>query len=79
MVPNCMEEILLRVFESLKCHLQKYHHSDVIRVNAFKLRVSSWHVELNSEALFFNVCLFLKFQPLSFWLGLPKVCPVLFG
>lgn len=56
MIPNCMEEILFRVFESPKCHLQKYH-SDTLRGNAFKLRVSSWHVELDSEGLSFNVCL----------------------
>lgn len=57
MIPNCMEEIFFRVFESPKCPLQKYHLSDMIRGNAFNLRVSSWHVELDSEGLSFIVCL----------------------
>lgn len=57
MIPNCMEEIFFRVFESPKCPLQKYHLGDMIRGNAFNLRVSSWHVELDSEGLSFIVCL----------------------
>lgn len=77
MIPNCMEEILLRVFESPNCHLQKNHRSDTTRGNAFKLRVSSWHVELDSEGLSFNVCL-LNFNHCLLDLSLSKVCPVLF-
>lgn len=65
MIPNCIEEILFRVFESPKCHLQKYHRSDTIRGNAFKLRVTSWHIEVDSEGLSFNVRL-LNFSHCDF-------------
>lgn len=52
MIPDCMEE----VFGSPKCNLQKYCCSDAIRGIAVKLRVSTWHVELDLKgSLFKNV------------------------
>jgi len=60
MIPNCMEGILFRGFESLKWDLQII----VIVARSEAIGVSSWHVELESEGLAFNTCR-LNF---SYWL-----------
>lgn len=76
MIPDCMEEILLSIWEP------KMSFTKVLSQWCNQALLLNWESPVGMltwswRALFSSLS--VKYQPLSFWLGVRKVCPVLFG